>query len=110
MQLVRSTVFQDVNAAGVNLTPGRSSVVKMVANNGSAAIAFLQFFDAPASGVVIGTTPAAFVWPLAATTGFDQMDFNLPWTVDTQLSVFSTTAVGGGTGSAAGVQVQIWIN
>ena len=106
---VRGTQFLNINATVVNLTAGIASIAHLRAVNSSAAIAWVQFFDLAAADVTAGTTKPLFEVPLAATSGSEDIDFGHPMIVRTRLSVLSATASEGGTGSADGVKVMVWV-
>jgi len=111
-QIVSNTGIVTANASGANLSTGRVSFVKIVCINSSGAAAWVQFFDAPVASVTLGTTVPLLSVPVAATTGFAQLDFVQPqgWTFDTRCSVFATTTPTGNSDPGAGIAVQAWVN
>lgn len=110
MEAIRATHFTGLNDTGQNVSLVRVGIGKILVQNRSAAVAFVQVFNALAANVILGTTVPLFQILLPATTGQEQVDFNPPIMMDTAMSVFSTTTDGGLTGSAAGVNLQVWIN
>lgn len=110
MDAIRSTHFQGLNDTGQNICLVRCGIGKLSAYNTSGATAFLQFFDALAANVVLGTTKPLFVIVLVANVGYENVDFYPPTVFSTACSVFSTTTAEGSTGSAAGVFAQAWVN
>lgn len=106
-----ATHLRNLNDTGQNVTAGKAHVKKIIATNSSAAIAYLQFFDAAAANVVLGTTVPRWIVPIAATGGYADVEwFDMGDQYDTRASVFSTTTPEGLTGSASGVFLQAWIN
>lgn len=106
---VRATQFLNVNATAVNLTNGIAWIARLRAVNSSSAAAWVQVFDLAAADVTAGTTRPLFEVPMAATSGSADIEFSHPMIIRTRLSVVSTTASEGGTGSADGVKVQVWV-
>ena len=85
--------------------------MKFILVNNQGATAFIQIFDLAAASVTLGTTRPLIQIPLAATTGFVELDFSFPGLLfTTRCSIFSTTTTEGSTGSADGVFAQATIN
>ena len=106
---VRSTRFSGLNDTGQSISAGECRVTDIIVQNTSAAVAFVQVFDAAAANVTLGTTVPVFEILLALTTGFQHIPFGDPVHFTTRMSAFSTTTAGGNTGSGAGVTLQAWI-
>jgi hypothetical protein len=110
MQPVGATHIRNLDENGANVTAGRATVGKIYAANTSGAAAFVQIFDRAVADVVLGTTVPRYVFPLAATTGHFELNFDYPGEFfETRLSAFSTTTAEGNTGSADGVFLQAWV-
>ena len=110
-QAISGTHARNLNDTGQNISNGVCHIAKILALNTSGAAAFVQVFDSPAASVTLGTTRPLFVIALAATTGFEFLDFNEPGLYFTsRFSAFSTTSAEGNTGSGAGVFLQGFIN
>lgn len=108
---VSTTHLRNLDETGQNVSNGGCHVKKLVLTNSSAAVAWVQIFDLAAADVTLGTTRPLVSIPLAATSGFADLDFELAgWFFATRFSVFSTTTQEGSTGSADGVMLQAWIN
>ena len=72
--------------------------------NTTAATAYLQFFDAPATSVVLGTTVPKFVLRLSANETTNPSEIGVPLMFrGTGLSIAGTTTPGGNTGAAISV-------
>lgn len=106
-----ATLFQNVNSTGMNVTNGKAEVTRFIAVNTTGATAFLQVFDAPITSVTLATTVPLMTIPIVATTGSYTWEAGrFPWLFDNQMSVASTTAGLGSTGSANGVFITVWVN
>lgn len=110
-EAISSTHVRNLDENGANISNGRCHIAKILAVNTTGAAAFIQVFNAAVASVTLGTTRPLFVIPLAATTGFEFLDFNEPGLYfDTRCSAFSTTTAEGSTGSADGVFLQAFVN
>lgn len=78
--------------------------IKLV--NTTAAAAYLQMFDKAAADVTVGTTPADFTIPLAASESLT-LPLHLPLEFVLGIVLAGTTTAGGSTGAAIKVFLAI---
>lgn len=98
----------DVGAGKTQLSAVRTGVVTIELVNTTGSVAWVQVFNALAANVTLGSTVPLFSIPLAATNGFDTLDFGPnAMDFDTGLTLGATTAVAGGTPAGAGVYAQV---
>ena len=101
--------FKTRNLAGtvtaVKATAGILKTVTVV--NNQAAVAFVQIFNVAAGSVTLGTTTPDWEIQVAANSSVTVNFAPDGLSCGTAISVASTTAEGGGTGSAAGVMVFV---
>lgn len=109
-QVLQSTHFRNLNATGQNLSNGTCRVGKVIATNTSAAVAFVQIFNAAAADVTLGTTRPKYQIFLPSSTGYVDLSWEPHDWFETRMSVFSTTTTEGSTGSADGVNIQVWVD
>lgn len=89
-------------------TNGQALLCGLKLVNTTAAAAYLQFFDAPAASVVLGTTVPKWVIRLGANESTNPSDLTPPVAfLGTGLSCAGTTTPGGNTGAA--ISVSAWL-
>lgn len=93
-------VFRSTNltntAVAVDASPGTVSFVHSANTGGSAALCYLQLYDAKAADVTVGTTTPTVTLAIAASTVLS-LPFSVPIQFSTAISVAATTTAGGGT-------------
>jgi len=89
-------------------TAGVASVAKILLTNTTGVTVFVQMFDAAAADIILGTTIPLLQIPLPATTGAEDLDFDPPWLINRQLTLYATTDSEGNTGAVDGVFAQIF--
>jgi hypothetical protein len=97
--------FNDaVGGTVVNIkSNGFADLLSMKLVNTTAAVAYLQVFDAPAASVTLGTTVPKFVVRLAASETTNPSEIGILQFRGTGLSIAGTTTAGGSTGAVISV-------
>lgn len=104
--IAAGAVFNDaVSNTAVQVSPGRAGLMSLRLINTTAAVAYLQVFNAPATSVTVGTTSAAFAVRLGAneTISIDLGGLQMP----NGIALAGTTTATGSTGAAISVLAVI---
>jgi len=96
---------RDLGSTGVNVKASPTTFYGLTIVNNQAAVAYIQAFNDIVFNTTLGTTPPFWEIGVAASSSLSVPFPSVGKRFSRALSLFSTTAEGGGTGSAAGVQV-----
>jgi hypothetical protein len=105
-----TTMIGPLTATKLELVDNSGSaytVGSVLALNTSAATAFIEFWDQPCAGVVLGTTKPSWIQPVQA-TNWSYIDFNAGMGFFTPICVVAVTAPNGTVGSGASVFMQVF--
>lgn len=104
--IAAAAVFNDaVSNTAVAIAPGRASLMSLRLVNTTAAVAYLQVFNAAQASVTVGTTTPAFVVRLGANESLSIGLLGLQ--MANGISMAGTTTAGGSTGAAISVLAVI---